>query len=70
MACIVATGSRMPLRLQIGWAFTPVDRDLPEASAQALAAIGPAGARSAIEYVYFTSAQLNGHTDRVYHPGE
>lgn len=45
------------LATTIEWTLTPADRELPEASAQALAAIGPTGARSAIEYLYFTSAR-------------
>jgi hypothetical protein len=41
----------------IRWTIAAPDRELPEESAQALAAVGPAGARNAIEYLYFTSAR-------------
>lgn len=41
----------------IRWTIARPDRELPGESAQALAAIGPAGARKAIEYLYFTSAR-------------
>jgi DNA-binding winged helix-turn-helix (wHTH) protein/tetratricopeptide (TPR) repeat protein len=37
--------------------FAGQDRELPEALVQTLAAMGPAGARNAIEYVHFTSAR-------------
>jgi tetratricopeptide (TPR) repeat protein len=43
--------------LMIGWMIASADQKLPAALAQALAAIGPAGAGSAIEYLYFTSAR-------------
>ena len=43
--------------LTIGWMVAPPDQELPAASADALAAIGPVGASNAIEYLYFTSAR-------------
>ncbi|TWB65272.1 winged helix-turn-helix domain-containing protein [Bradyrhizobium sacchari] len=43
--------------LTIGWMVAAPEQELPAASADALAAIGPAGARNAIEYLYFTSAR-------------
>lgn len=43
--------------LTIGWMIASPDQKLPAASADALAAIGPAGASNAIEYLYFTSAR-------------
>jgi hypothetical protein len=45
------------IALMIGWMIASPDRKLPAASAQAPAMIGPAGAGSAIEYLYFTSAR-------------
>lgn len=45
------------IRLLMDWAFTPPDRDLPDAAATALAAIGPAAATGAIEYMHFTVAR-------------
>ncbi|MBO4224289.1 helix-turn-helix domain-containing protein [Bradyrhizobium neotropicale] len=45
------------IALMIDWTVAPADRKLPEASAQALAAIGHRGAANAIEYLYFTSAR-------------
>lgn len=41
----------------VDWTFSPHERDLSPSSAQALAAIGPAGAANALEYAYFTSAR-------------
>jgi hypothetical protein len=41
----------------IGWTIASANQKLPAASAQAFAALGPAGAGSAIEYLYFTSAR-------------
>ncbi|MBH5396838.1 winged helix-turn-helix domain-containing protein [Bradyrhizobium sp. CNPSo 4010] len=43
--------------LTIGWMIASPDQKLSAASADALAAIGPAGASNAIEYLYFTSAR-------------
>jgi tetratricopeptide (TPR) repeat protein len=43
--------------LSIGWMIASPDERLPTASEEALAAIGPAGASNAIEYLYFTSAR-------------
>ncbi|WP_245331945.1 hypothetical protein [Bradyrhizobium sp. NAS80.1] len=43
--------------LTIGWMIASPGQKLPAASADVLAAIGPAGAGSAIEYLYFTSAR-------------
>ncbi|SDJ83753.1 Transcriptional regulatory protein, C terminal [Bradyrhizobium sp. Rc2d] len=43
--------------LTIGWMIASPEQKLPSASADALAAIGPAGAGNAIEYLYFTSAR-------------
>jgi DNA-binding winged helix-turn-helix (wHTH) protein/tetratricopeptide (TPR) repeat protein len=45
------------IALMIGWTMAPADQKLPAALADALAAIGPAGAGNAIEYLYFTSAR-------------
>ncbi|KRR28515.1 hypothetical protein [Bradyrhizobium retamae] len=43
------------IALMIGWMIAPPDGKLP--AADRLAALGPAGAGSAIEYLYFTSAR-------------
>lgn len=43
--------------LTIGWMIASPDQKLSASSADALAAIGPAGASNAIEYLYFTSAR-------------
>ncbi|MEH2513656.1 DNA-binding winged helix-turn-helix (wHTH) protein/tetratricopeptide (TPR) repeat protein [Nitrobacteraceae bacterium AZCC 1564] len=58
-ADIADMGPRCPpqIALMIGWTIAAADQELPAAAAQALAAAGPAGARSAIEYLYFTSAR-------------
>ncbi|MDW6024375.1 winged helix-turn-helix domain-containing protein [Mesorhizobium sp. BAC0120] len=58
-ADIVNMGARCPpeIALMVGWTIAAADQELPAASAQALAAAGPAGALSAIEYLYFTSAR-------------
>ncbi len=45
------------IAMMIAWTFAPADQELPPASADALAAIGPEGAIGAIEYLYFTSAR-------------
>jgi DNA-binding winged helix-turn-helix (wHTH) protein len=45
------------IALMIRLMFAPADRKLPAALAQALAAVGPSGAVSVIEYVYFTGAR-------------
>ncbi|HEY1927331.1 MAG TPA: helix-turn-helix domain-containing protein [Caulobacteraceae bacterium] len=45
------------ISLTIRWIIAPPDRDLPATSAQALAGVGPEGARKAIEYFYFASAR-------------
>jgi len=45
------------IALAIGWMAAPADRRLPATSEQALAALGPAGAAKAVEYLYFTSAR-------------
>lgn len=41
----------------IGWTIAAADRALPASLEQALAALGPAGAGHAVEYLYFTSAR-------------
>ncbi|WP_167358243.1 winged helix-turn-helix domain-containing protein [Bradyrhizobium stylosanthis] len=43
--------------LTIGWMVAAPEQKLPASSLDALTAIGPAGARNAIEYLYFTSAR-------------
>lgn len=43
--------------LTIGWMIAAPGQQLPAASADALTAIGPAGAGNAVEYLYFTSAR-------------
>ena len=43
--------------LMIGWMAVAPDQKLPEASEQALAALGPDRAARAIEYLYFTSTR-------------
>ena len=45
------------IALMIGWMMATADQKLPASAADALAAIGPVGAGSAIEYLYFTSAR-------------
>ena len=45
------------IAMMIAWTFAPADQELPRASADALAAIGPEGAIGAVEYLYFTSAR-------------
>ncbi|QND64721.1 hypothetical protein HB777_13080 [Mesorhizobium loti] len=45
------------IALMIGWMMAAADQKLPASAADALAAIGPVGAGSAIEYLYFTSAR-------------
>jgi DNA-binding winged helix-turn-helix (wHTH) protein len=45
------------IALMIRLMIAPADRKLPAALAQALAAVGPSGAVSVIEYVYFTGAR-------------
>jgi DNA-binding winged helix-turn-helix (wHTH) protein len=50
----------------IRWSIAAPDRQLPAASAQALAAIGPEMARKAIEYFYFSSVRhLNSEQARA-----
>jgi len=50
------------IALMIGWTIASADQKVP--AADALAALGPAGAGSAIEYLYFTSARqlISEHT--------
>jgi hypothetical protein len=52
-------GSACPreIALMIGWMIASTDQKLPATLEHALAAIGPTGAASAIEYLYFTSAR-------------
>jgi DNA-binding SARP family transcriptional activator len=45
------------IALMIRLMIAPAGRELPAALAQALAAVGPSGAVSVIEYVYFTGAR-------------
>lgn len=48
------------------WTFSPHERPLSDASANALAAVGPAGAANAIEYSWFTSVrQIVSHEARA-----
>ena len=54
------------IALMIRLMIAPADRKLPAALAQALAAVGPSGAVSVIEYVYFTGArQLTSKAERA-----
>jgi len=56
---IVNVGPLCPPEIasMIGWTIAAADQKLPAASEQALAALGPVGAATAIEYLYFTSAR-------------
>lgn len=47
----------LDIGLTIGWMIAAPGQQLPAASADALTAIGPAGAGNAVEYLYFTSAR-------------
>jgi DNA-binding winged helix-turn-helix (wHTH) protein/tetratricopeptide (TPR) repeat protein len=58
-AAVIDLNSDCPpaIALTIRLMIAPADRKLPEALAQALAAVGATGAARAIEYLYFTSAR-------------
>jgi DNA-binding winged helix-turn-helix (wHTH) protein len=59
VAAVIDLNSDCPPELarMIRLMIAPADRKLPEALAQALAAVGPSGAVGVIEYVYFTGAR-------------